>query len=87
MRLPFRQRLLLILILLGGVPTAVAILGWALTVRSTTPAAAALRAMEDVGASGRTLLQTLDSTRLRPQSPICHHYLCHERQHRRYRAL
>jgi two-component system, NtrC family, nitrogen regulation sensor histidine kinase NtrY len=66
MRLPFRQRLLLILILLGAVPTAVAILGWALTVRSTTPAAAALRAMEDVGASGRTLLQTLDSTRLRP---------------------
>jgi len=66
MRLPFRQRLLLILILLGAVPTAVAILGWALTVRSTTPAAGALRAMEDVGASGRTLLQTLDSTRLRP---------------------
>jgi two-component system nitrogen regulation sensor histidine kinase NtrY len=66
MRLPFRQRLLLILILLGAVPTAVAVLGWALTVRSTTPAAGALRAMEDVGASGRTLLQTLDSTRLRP---------------------
>jgi signal transduction histidine kinase len=66
MRLPFRQRILLILILLGAVPTAVAILGWALTVRSTTPAAGALRAMEDVGASGRTLLQTLDSTRLSP---------------------
>src|SRR6478609_5652802 len=66
MRLAFRQRILLILILLGAVPTAVAILGWALTVRSTTPAAGALRAMEDVGASGRTLLQTLDSTRLSP---------------------
>ena len=66
MRLAFRQRILLILILLGAVPTAVAILGWALTVRSTTPAAGALRAMEDVGASGRTLLQTLDSTKLRP---------------------
>jgi signal transduction histidine kinase len=64
MRLPFRQRILLILICLGAVPTAVAILGWALTVRSTTPAAGALRAMEDVGASGRTLLQTIDSTRL-----------------------
>ncbi|HET6579912.1 MAG TPA: HAMP domain-containing sensor histidine kinase [Gemmatimonadales bacterium] len=64
MRLAFRQRILLILICLGAVPTAVAILGWALTVRSTTPAAGALRAMEDVGASGRTLLQTLDSTRL-----------------------
>jgi signal transduction histidine kinase len=66
MRLAFRQRILLILILLGAVPTAVAILGWALTVRSTTPAAGALRAMEEVGASGRVLLQTLDSTRLRP---------------------
>ena len=65
MRLAFRQRILLILILLGAVPTAVAILGWALTVRSTTPAAGALRAMEDVSASGRTLLETLDSTKLR----------------------
>ncbi|MGN6392913.1 MAG: sensor histidine kinase [Gemmatimonadales bacterium] len=64
MRLAFRQRILLILICLGAVPTAAAILGWALTVRSTTPAAGALRAMEAVGASGRTLLQTLDSTRL-----------------------
>src|SRR5215218_1217736 len=64
MRLAFHQRILLILICLGAVPTAVAILGWALTVRSTTPAAGALRAMEDVGASGRTLLQTIDSTRL-----------------------
>lgn len=66
MRLAFRQRIFLILICLGAVPTAVAILGWALTVRSTTPAVGALRAIEDVGASGRTLLQTLDSTRLTP---------------------
>lgn len=66
MRLAFRQRILLILICLGAVPTAAAILGWALTVRSTTPAAGALRAMEDVGGSGRVLLQTLDSTRLAP---------------------
>lgn len=66
MRLAFRQRILLILICLGAVPTAAAVFGWALSVRSTTPAAGALRAMEDVGASGRTLLQTLDSTRLSP---------------------
>jgi len=66
MRLAFRQRILLILICLGAVPTAVAILGWALTVRSTTPAAGALRAMEEVGASGRTLIETLDSARLSP---------------------
>jgi signal transduction histidine kinase len=67
MRLAFRQRILLILICLGAVPTAVAVFGWALTVRSATPAAGALRAMEDVGASGRMLLQTLDSTRLTPR--------------------
>lgn len=66
MRLAFHQRILLTLICLGAVPTAVAILGWALTVRSTTPAAGALRAMEDVGASGRVLIESLDSTRLRP---------------------
>ncbi len=66
MRLAFRQRILLILICLGAVPTAVAIFGWALAVQSTTPASSALRAMEDVGTSGRTLLQTLDSTRLTP---------------------
>jgi signal transduction histidine kinase len=75
MRLAFRQRILLILICLGAVPTAVAIFGWALTVRSATPAAGALRAMEDVGASGRTLLQTLDSTRLtrRERSALADH--------------
>jgi two-component system nitrogen regulation sensor histidine kinase NtrY len=64
MRLTFHRRILLILILLGAVPTAVAIVGWGLTIRSTAPAGPR-RALEAVGASGRTLLQTLDSTRLR----------------------
>jgi signal transduction histidine kinase len=64
MPLPFRQRILLILILLGSVPTAAAILGWALSVRANNPATATRRAIEEVGASGRTLLQTIDSTRL-----------------------
>jgi signal transduction histidine kinase len=67
MRLSFRQRILLILIGLGAVPTAVAVIGWGLTVRSTTPAAGARSAMEAVGSSGRTLLHTLDSTRLDPR--------------------
>ncbi len=66
MRLAFRHRILLILICLGAVPTAVAIFGWAFTVRSTTPAAGALRSMEAVGASGRVLIQSLDSTKLTP---------------------
>ena len=66
MRLAFRHRILLTLICLGAVPTAVAIFGWAFTVRSTTPAAGALRSMEAVGASGRVLIQSLDSTKLTP---------------------
>lgn len=70
MPLAFRQRILLILICLGAVPTAAAIFGWALTVRSTTPAGGALRAMEEVGASGRTLIETLDSTRLSPPERV-----------------
>jgi signal transduction histidine kinase len=64
MRLSFNQRILLILICLGALPTALAILGWGLTIRSTTPAAGPAEALEEVGATGRTLLETLDSTRL-----------------------
>jgi two-component system, NtrC family, nitrogen regulation sensor histidine kinase NtrY len=66
MRLSFNQRILLILICLGALPTALAILGWGLTIRSTTPAAGPAQALEEVGATGRTLLETLDSTRLSP---------------------
>jgi signal transduction histidine kinase len=64
MRLSFHQRILLILICLGAVPTAVAILGWGLTIRSTTSAPGARDAIEGVAASGRLLLHTIDSTRL-----------------------
>ena len=64
MRLSFHQRILLILICLGAVPTAVAILGWALTIRSTTPGGGAAPGDGGRRASGRVLLQTLDSTRL-----------------------
>jgi two-component system nitrogen regulation sensor histidine kinase NtrY len=67
MRLSFHQRLLLILICLGAVPTALAILGWGLTIRSTTRATGARDAIEGVATSGRVLLQTIDSTRLQPE--------------------
>jgi signal transduction histidine kinase len=66
MRLSFHQRILLILICLGALPTAVAILGWGLTIRSTARAPGARDAIEGVAASGRLLLQTIDSTRLQP---------------------
>jgi signal transduction histidine kinase len=67
MRLSFHQRILLILICLGALPTALAFLGWGLTVRSSTRAPGAQSAIEDVAASGRSLLRTIDSTRLQPE--------------------
>jgi signal transduction histidine kinase len=67
MRLSFQQRILLILICLGALPTALAILGWGLTIRSTTRAPGARDAIEGVATTGRVLLHSIDSTRLEPQ--------------------
>lgn len=64
--LPFRQRILVVLIALGAVPTAIAIFGWALTIRTNNPATAARAAVEGVGNSGRVLVETVDTSRLRP---------------------
>jgi len=64
MRLSFHQRILLILICLGALPTALAILGWGWTIRSTSPALGPRQALEEVGVTGRALLETLDTTRL-----------------------
>ena len=66
MKLSFHQRILLILICLGAIPTAVAILGWGLTIRSTTRAPGGRDAIAAVASSGRALLHTIDSTHLRP---------------------
>lgn len=57
---------MLTLICLGAVPTAVAILGWGMTIRSSTRAPGGHDAIERVAESGRVLLRTLDSTRLGP---------------------
>src|SRR3954453_24245409 len=67
MRLSFHQRILLILICLGAVPTALAMLGWGLTLRSTTQAPGPRDAIEGVAQSGRVLLRSIDSTRLQPE--------------------
>jgi signal transduction histidine kinase len=67
MRASFHQRILLILICLGAIPTALAILGWGLTIRSTTRAPGGRDAIEGVAESGRVLLHTIDSTRLLPE--------------------
>jgi len=67
MRLSFHQRILLTLIGLGALPTALAILGWGLTIRSSTRAPGARDAIEGVATSGRVLLHSIDSTRLEPR--------------------
>lgn len=67
MALSFRHRILLVLICLGAIPTGIVTLGWVFTIRSTSPAASARAALEEVGGSGRMLLETIDSTRLRPE--------------------
>ena len=64
MRLSFHQRILLILICLGAIPTAAAIVGWGLTIRAARPAAGPREALEEVGSTGRMLLRTLDTTDL-----------------------
>jgi signal transduction histidine kinase len=67
MRLSFDKRILLILVCLGAVPTALAVLGWGLSIRSATRAPGARDAIEGVAESGRALLHTIDSTRLLPE--------------------
>ncbi len=65
MALPFRRRILVALIALGTVPTAIAIVGWALAVRpASTPSDATVQAVEALTVTGRDLVQTVDSTRL-----------------------
>ena len=64
MALSFRHRILLVLIVLGTVPTTAALIGWALTLRASDPVAVGRGAIERVGESGRGLLETLDTTRL-----------------------
>ncbi|MGH7658956.1 MAG: sensor histidine kinase [Gemmatimonadales bacterium] len=65
MVLSFRQRILLILVALGTVPAAAAILGWALTLRANDPAPVARAAVQGVATTGRDLVETLDTLRLR----------------------
>jgi signal transduction histidine kinase len=66
-RLPFRKRILLVVLLLGVLPTALALVGLAIAVRSPAGTTRANREiMEDLARTGRTLVQTLDTARLRP---------------------
>lgn len=66
MAFSFRQRIFLILIVLGALPTAAVFVGWALTLRASNPSSSSRAAIEALGGSGRILIASLDTTRLRP---------------------
>src|SRR5207247_1149698 len=51
---------------LRAVPTALAVVGWALAVRTVGPSAGARVALEEMAASGREMLDHMDTTRLAP---------------------
>jgi two-component system nitrogen regulation sensor histidine kinase NtrY len=64
MALSFRQRIFLILVALTAVPTALAVVGWALAVRTVAPATGTRVAWEDVATSAREMVELMDTTRL-----------------------
>ena len=67
MALPFRQRIFLILVALTAVPTALAVVGWALAVRTVGPSAGARVGWEEVAAAARDMVDRIDTTRLAPR--------------------
>src|SRR5579884_403330 len=67
MPLPFRQRIFLILAALTAAPTALAVVGWALAVRTVAPSAGARVALEEVAASARAMVERMDTVRLAPR--------------------
>jgi len=66
MALAFRQRIFVILVALTAVPTTLAVIGWAISVRAVAPAAGSSTSLEQVVASTRTMLQHVDTLHLSP---------------------
>src|SRR2546430_14554429 len=64
MALAFRQRIFVVLVALTAVPTALAVVGWALAVRTVGPSAGARVALEEMAASARQMVDRIDTTHL-----------------------
>src|ERR1041385_5158752 len=64
MPLPFRHRIFVLLVALTAVPTALAVVGWALAVRTVAPSAGARVALEEMTASARLMVDRMDTTHL-----------------------
>src|SRR2546429_387236 len=67
MALPFRQRIFVVLVALTAVPTALAVVGWALAVRTVGPSAGARVALEEMAASARQRVARRAPTPLAPR--------------------
>src|SRR5437879_12276942 len=67
MALPFRQRIFVVFVALTAVPTALAVVGWALAVRTVGPSAGARVALEEMAASARQVVDRVDTTPLAPR--------------------
>jgi signal transduction histidine kinase len=64
--LPFRHRILLTLLLLGALPSAVLVAGWAATLLRFNPAKTSQAALKPVVETGRDLLRVLDTSQMSP---------------------
>lgn len=67
MPLPFRRRIFAILVAMTAIPTAMAVIGLVLSVRASGPMAGARASLEEVATSARTMLRSVDTTRLSPR--------------------
>src|SRR5260370_40751053 len=76
MALAFRQRIFVILVALTAVPTALAVVGWALAVRTVAPSAGARVALEEMAGSARQMAERIDTTHLAaPERPALREHL------------
>src|SRR5256886_871091 len=64
MALAFRERIFVVRVALTAVPTALAVVGWALAVRTVGPSAGARVALEEMAASARQMVDRIDTTHL-----------------------
>jgi len=70
MALPFRRRIFVILVAMTAVPATLAIVGWALSVRTIAPAAGSRASIEQVAVSARAFLEQADTLRLTPAERV-----------------
>src|SRR2546421_13054500 len=67
MALDLRQRIFVVLVALTAVPTALAVVGWALAVRTVGPSAGARVALEEMAAAARQMGDRMGTTHPAPR--------------------